>query len=115
MVGAAHEPRRTRTPAGLTYDGRPERDMYETLLIDTVDEFVVRVALNRPDAMNALNTRMGEELRDLFRELSGRSPSELRAVVLTGAGERAFCAGADLKERDGMTDAAWKAQHVVFE
>jgi enoyl-CoA hydratase/carnithine racemase len=36
-------------------------------------------------------------------------------VVLTGAGSRAFCAGGDLKERDGMTQAAWQAQHELFE
>jgi enoyl-CoA hydratase/carnithine racemase len=36
-------------------------------------------------------------------------------VVLTGAGERAFCAGGDLKERKGMTDEAWTRQHVIFE
>jgi len=35
--------------------------------------------------------------------------------VLTGAGERAFCAGADLKERDGMTETVWRAQHEIFE
>ncbi len=103
--------------AGLTYDGGRscDMDMYETLTVESVQEFVVRITLDRPDAMNALNTRMGEELSAVFTELKGRSPSELRVVVLTGSGERAFCAGADLKERDGMTDAAWKAQHVVFE
>jgi len=89
--------------------------MYETLSIDSADKFVARVTLNRPDAMNALNTRMGEELRDLFGALAGRSAGELRAIVLTGAGERAFCAGADLKERNGMTDEAWYRQHVIFE
>jgi enoyl-CoA hydratase/carnithine racemase len=36
-------------------------------------------------------------------------------VVLTGAGERAFCAGADLKERDGMTETVWRSQHEIFE
>jgi enoyl-CoA hydratase/carnithine racemase len=36
-------------------------------------------------------------------------------VVLTGSGERAFCAGGDLKERDGMSDEAWRAQHEIFE
>jgi enoyl-CoA hydratase/carnithine racemase len=36
-------------------------------------------------------------------------------VSLTGAGERAFCAGGDLKERNGMTDEAWRRQHEIFE
>ena len=88
---------------------------YETVLIDAPDPALIRVTLNRPDAMNALNTRMAEELRDLFRGFATRAAGELRAVVLTGAGDRAFCAGADLKERHGMTDEAWRRQHVVFE
>src|SRR5207244_8479615 len=39
----------------------------------------------------------------------------LRAVIVTGSGEKAFCAGGDLKERNGMTDASWQAQHAIFE
>ncbi len=60
-----------------------------------------------------MNTALGEDLLACFEGLA-RDP-DARAVVLTGAGEKAFCAGADLKERDGMTDEAWRAQHVVFE
>ena len=71
------------------------------------------VTLNRPEAANALNTAMGQALAELFEGLA--TPGAVRCVVLTGAGSRAFCAGADLKERNGMTDAAWGAQHKVFE
>src|SRR5262249_27832541 len=39
----------------------------------------------------------------------------VRAVVFTGAGEKAFCVGGDLKEREGMSDEAWRAQHLIFE
>ena len=39
----------------------------------------------------------------------------MRAVVFTGAGTKAFCVGGDLKEREGMTDETWRAQHVIFE
>ncbi len=69
--------------------------------------------LNRPEQMNAMNTAMGEDLLACFDALH-RDP-DARAVVLTGAGDRAFCAGGDLKERHAMTDEAWRAQHVIFE
>jgi enoyl-CoA hydratase len=39
----------------------------------------------------------------------------LRAVIITGQGDKAFCAGGDLKERNGMSDEGWQAQHVIFE
>ena len=54
---------------------------------------------------------MGRDQIDLWTRLTAE-PGELRCVVLTGAGERAFCAGADLKERDGMTESVWRAQHL---
>src|SRR5439155_6976759 len=41
--------------------------------------------------------------------------ADARAIVFTGAGDRAFCAGGDLKERNEMTDETWRAQHVIFE
>jgi len=87
---------------------------YETLALERVGEHVLIVTLNRPEVLNAINTRMGEETLDLWARLSA-DPGEVRCVVLTGAGERAFCAGGDLKERDGMTDEAWRAQHEIFE
>jgi len=60
-----------------------------------------------------MNTAMGEDLLACFDALA-RDP-DARAVVFTGAGDKAFCAGGDLKERNGMTDEAWRAQHVIFE
>jgi enoyl-CoA hydratase/carnithine racemase len=77
------------------------------------DGHVLTVELCRPEVLNAMNTAMGEELLACFR--GPAAAPEVRAVVLTGAGPRAFCVGGDLKERDGMTDEAWRAQHVVFE
>jgi enoyl-CoA hydratase/carnithine racemase len=87
---------------------------YETITLDLPAENVLLVTLNRPGAANALNTQMGFDLLDVFTELAANQ-NFCRAVVLTGAGERAFCAGGDLKERHGMTDAAWQAQHLIFE
>jgi methylglutaconyl-CoA hydratase len=59
------------------------------------------ITLNRPDAMNALSRGMVAELGGVVRELRG--DSSVRALVITGAGDKAFCAGADLKERRAMT------------
>lgn len=87
---------------------------YETLLIDRPAEHCLRVTLNRPEVANAFNTQMARDLVAVFEELA-TEPQAARVVILTGSGERAFCAGGDLKERDGMTDAAWTAQHLVYE
>jgi enoyl-CoA hydratase/carnithine racemase len=57
---------------------------------------------------------MGHDLLDVWTRLTAE-PGDTRCVVLTGAGARAFCAGGDLKERDGMTQAQWQAQHELFE
>ena len=87
---------------------------FRHLLVDrSPDRHVVTVTLNRPEQHNAMNTAMGEDLLACFDALA-RDP-EARAVVFTGAGDKAFCAGGDLKERNGMTDEAWRAQHVIFE
>src|SRR5919201_1484965 len=88
--------------------------MYRHLLVTrSPDGHVVTVTLNRPEEMNAMNTAMGEDLLACFDALP-RDP-DVRAVVFTGAGDRAFCAGGDLKGRHEMTDEAWRAQHVIFE
>jgi enoyl-CoA hydratase/carnithine racemase len=87
---------------------------FETLALEPIDEHLLVVRFNRPEAANAMNTQMGLDLRDLWQAIYVE-PGELRCVVLTGAGERAFCAGGDLKEREGMTDAAWQRQHAIFE
>jgi enoyl-CoA hydratase len=87
---------------------------YETLLTAVAAPHVLLVTLNRPDVANALNTQMGRDLLDLWTSLIAE-PGNLRCVVLTGSGNRAFCAGGDLKERHGMTQAQWEAQHEIFE
>jgi enoyl-CoA hydratase/carnithine racemase len=87
---------------------------YPTLAVESRGEHVLLVTLNRPEVLNAHNTQMGKDKLDLWTRLTAE-PGAIRCVVLTGAGERGFCAGGDLKERDGMTDAAWNAQHEIFE
>ncbi len=86
---------------------------YQTLAVDPQGA-VLSVKLNRPEVLNAINTQMGHDLLDLWTRLTV-DPGDTRCVVLTGSGDRAFCAGGDLKERDGMTQATWQAQHELFE
>jgi len=90
------------------------REQYETVALDRPAEGVLQVTLNRPTVANAMNTQMGLDLLDIFGELFAK-PDVYRAVVMTGAGERAFCAGGDLKERQGMSDDSWQTQHLIFE
>jgi enoyl-CoA hydratase/carnithine racemase len=87
---------------------------YETLDLKQVSEHVLLVTMNRPEVANAHNTQMGLDLRDLWSDLY-LDPEDLRCVVVTGAGDKAFSAGGDLKERNGMSDEQWRRQHHIFE
>ena len=72
--------------------------MFETLLYEETDG-LAWVTLNRPDVHNAFNLQMQHELKSLWRGL--RQNDDVRCVVLTGAGERAFCSGIDRSETMG--------------
>ncbi|MBX9593418.1 MAG: enoyl-CoA hydratase/isomerase family protein [Roseomonas sp.] len=71
-----------------------------SVIFDVADH-IARVTLNRPEAMNAVDRATEAELQRIWTEIEGRR--DIRAVVLTGAGTRAFCAGADVKDGDGVT------------
>lgn len=86
---------------------------FETLQVEIGVDRVGIVTMNRPEARNAMNTRMMEELRDCFASFYV-DPSRAACLVLTGAAG-GFCSGADLKERKGMTDEAWRRQHAIIE
>jgi len=80
--------------------------MYESLLYD-VDGGIATVTINRPERRNALSWTVMSELRDAFE--TAKADANVRAVVLTGAGDKAFCAGADLT---GMREGAgWAELH----
>jgi enoyl-CoA hydratase/carnithine racemase len=85
-----------------SYDGVTVRDH------GTVRE----VMLDRPDARNALSTAMARALAAACADVA--ADPAVRAVVLTAAGEVAFCVGADLKERNRFTDDDLRAQRPVF-
>jgi len=74
-----------------------EMPNFETLALERVDDHVTVIRLNRPDASNALNTQMGRDLVRCFEDVA-LDPKNLRCIVLTGTGDKAFCAGGDLKE-----------------
>ncbi len=77
-----------------------------------VDAGVATVTLNRPEARNAISTELAIALAAAFEPLT--TDRAVRAVVLTGAGDRAFCAGADLRERGGFDDHQWFVQREAF-
>jgi len=87
---------------------------FDTLLVDEPSPQVLRVTLNRPEASNAFNTQCGHELFAVFHPLE-LDRERFRCVILTGAGDKAFCAGGDLKERKLLTEDEWVAQHEFFE
>ena len=85
----------------------------EALRIEEQSGDVLLVTLDRPEVANAFNTGAALELCELFERFRDEQPC--RCVVVTGAGDRAFCAGADLKERESLSDEQWHSQHEVFE
>jgi enoyl-CoA hydratase len=90
------------------------RSEYETIATERRDNGILLVTLNRPEASNALNTQMGLDLMELFEGLT-IDIEGLRIAIVTGQGTKAFCAGGDLKQRNGMTNDEWQAQHLIFE
>jgi enoyl-CoA hydratase len=87
---------------------------YENLLIEIKDQIAV-VTLNRPDKLNALNHKTMDELKNIFTDL--RTNDNVRVVILTGSGEKAFVAGADIAELNQLDmitgkDFAEKGQEV---
>ena len=90
---------------------------FENLLVerDGSERAVALVTINRPKVLNALNTQTLDELRRAILDL--KHDASVRAVVLTGAGEKSFVAGADINELavmtpDGGRDHALAGQHV---
>lgn len=86
---------------------------FKTLKIQEENKKILLVTLNRPSARNAINIEMMQDLLSLWQELYINS-THWHCVILTGA-DTAFCAGADLKERNNMSLDVWTAQHAVLE
>ncbi|MBA2174279.1 enoyl-CoA hydratase/isomerase family protein [Halobacillus locisalis] len=69
------------------------------VLLDISEEGCATITLNRPEKMNAINKQMVQELREVLESV--RTLETLKLVLITGAGDRAFCAGGDLKDFHG--------------
>src|SRR3954471_11002903 len=97
--------------------GPPPSDLEEPdspVLVDYLSEGSVAViTLNRPHADNAITTEMGARLTEIVETIAVRTA--VRAVILTGAGERAFSVGSDLRQRKDMTKEDWLRQRQDFD
>ena len=78
----------------------------------SIDGNVAQIELSRPEALNAISSELARELVAVTASVAANA--SVRAVVLTAAGDRAFCVGADLKERNAMTDADFREQRMLF-
>jgi enoyl-CoA hydratase len=88
--------------------------MYKTLLT-SLDNGILTVTINRPDKLNALNKDVMADLEIMIREIE--NSKEVRAVIVTGSGQKGFVAGADISEFLGLTggegmDLARKGQEI---
>lgn len=84
--------------------------MPTTILFD-VQNNLATITLNRPEAANAFSKQLLCELKEILEEIK-YNPS-IRAVIITGSGDKVFCAGADLKERTGMSEI--EVKQTVFQ
>lgn len=69
---------------------------YSTIVLEKDDHEIAVVTINRPEKLNALNSKVLDELSDVFSEI--QEDEDIAAVIVTGAGKKAFVAGADIKE-----------------
>ena len=91
-----------------------ETTTFETVVLERPAPHVLVVRLNRPEARNAMNTQMGHDLKRIWQQMYV-DPGDTRCIILTGTGDKAFCAGGDLTQRNNMTDSQWQQQHALFE
>ncbi len=95
---------RSAAEQGTAYEGAD----YENVRLVRHGEHVVELVLDRPQALNAVSTAMATDLASATRRLA--DDAGVRAVVVTSSNEKAFCVGADLKERNGFSNDDLAAQ-----
>lgn len=87
---------------------------FKTLQIQQHSNHILQVTLHRPEVRNAINHVMMLELYQLWSSIN-LNTENIRCIILTGSGDKAFCAGADLKERQNLDLKTWSAQHIALE
>jgi enoyl-CoA hydratase len=93
---------------------------YKTIKLENINNGVWVLTVNRPDALNALNSQVLGEMGEALRQIGEMPYSDARALILTGAGEKAFVAGADIKEihalnQDSAVQFAKRGQSIFHE
>ena len=84
-----------------------------TVLLSAIDGSSLVLEMNRPEAMNAMSSDLAKSL--LSAVLAAAENKKIRAIIITGAGDRAFCAGTDLKERRHLSaDQKWEQSRSLF-
>ncbi|WP_312856842.1 enoyl-CoA hydratase/isomerase family protein [Arthrobacter mobilis] len=87
---------------------------YETITLECLGELAT-VVINRPDALNALNAQVIADLRQFVADVRSEEGAEVRSILITGAGEKAFAAGADIRELAEMTPAEAEAHSAAMQ
>lgn len=77
---------------------------YQNIKLEVKPNGVWLMTLNRPESLNALNSALLNDMADAFRQMSEISFEDVKVLVITGAGEKAFVAGADIKEMTGLNE-----------
>jgi enoyl-CoA hydratase len=89
--------------------------MYQTLLT-TLENGILTITINRPDKLNALNKQVFTDLNTALDEIY--TNKEIRSVIITGAGPKAFVAGADISEFNGLSHwkkvRLWQKEDRIF-
>ena len=80
-------------------------EAYTTIRYETTPDLVATITLDRPEALNAFDRQMCEEIRSAWQRI--KADPAVHAVVLRAAGDRAFCAGIDVKKAYGQPDDVW--------
>lgn len=75
---------------------------YETIQLECLGELAT-VVINRPEALNALSTQVVADLTQFVADVQSPEGAEVRSILITGSGEKAFAAGADIRQMADMT------------